>query len=314
MKHIFIMNPVAGSGTAEESLLPQIIDFAKTEELDYEIHRTLNKEEVGSYCRQRAEKGAPMRFYACGGDGTIRDVVNGIAGFENAELAVYPCGTGNDFVRNFTEHKNFLDIGKLVRGTPVSIDLIKTDKGYVANMANVGIDSEVVAEVAEMKKGIFKGSFAYLAGLVKVLSNMRSYRMVYEKDGEKKEEEFLLACVGNGSYCGGGFMSCPEALLDDGEMDICLVRPVKGLALMRLLAKYRMGTHLMDKDADRYIIYFRAKHFSLESLDPVRVSFDGELSKFTATEFEISPKALRFVVPEGSELVRKQATPDFPEG
>ncbi|MBO4861926.1 MAG: diacylglycerol kinase family lipid kinase, partial [Firmicutes bacterium] len=124
MKHIFILNPVAGNGYAEKNLLPRIIAFLKTTDLDYEIHRSLNKEEIGTYVKQRASVGDEVRFYAIGGDGTLCDVVNGAIGFKNAEVAVIPCGTGNDFVRNFTGRENFLDIGRQLSGKVVPIDVI----------------------------------------------------------------------------------------------------------------------------------------------------------------------------------------------
>lgn len=303
MKHIFIVNPAAGSADADSELTPRIQSYARKEGIDFEIHRTLNKQEIGSYCRQRASSGEPVRFYACGGDGTLNDVVNAVAGMENTEVAVYPCGTGNDFVRNFTHTENFLDLGKLIRGTAVPVDLIKYSGGYSVNMVNIGIDCDVVVEANEIKrKRGMSGSAAYIMGAVKVLPRGKTYRMSYTDDGELKEEEFFLGLVGNGRFCGGGFCSAPDARLNDGMMDVMLIRPVKGPKMLQMLLKYRNGTHMMDKAADKYIIYRRTDHFSLYPSETVNVSVDGEVLPFNGDEFTIARGAVKIVIPEGSDL------------
>ncbi len=302
MKHIFIVNPAAGSADADAELTPKIQSYARKAGIDFEIHRTLNKEEVGTYCRQRAEKG-DVRFYACGGDGTLCDVANAVAKMPNVEIAVYPCGTGNDFARNFTNPENLLDFGKLIAGKAVPVDLIRHSHGYSINMLNIGVDCDVVVEASELKrvKGL-SGSMSYIAGAVKVLSRGKTYRMSYEEDGELKEEEFFLAAIGNGRYCGGGFCSAPDASVSDGKMDILLIRPVRGLKMLQMLLKYRSGTHLQDKDADKYIIFKRTDYFKLYPSEPVNVSIDGEVMPFEGGEFVSEPGAVKIVVPEGSEL------------
>jgi len=304
MKHIFIVNPAAGSADADSELTPKIQSYARKEGIDFEIHRTLNKQEVGTYCRQRASGGEAVRFYACGGDGTLCDVVNAVAGMQNVEIAVYPCGTGNDFVRNFTEKKNFLDFGKLIEGTAVPVDLIRYGSGYCINMVNIGVDCDVVVRAAELKrKRGLGGSASYIAGALDILSKGKTYRMAYEEDGEMKEEEFFLAAIGNGRCCGGGFCSAPDAAVNDGEMDVLLIRPVHGLKMLQMLLKYRKGTHMTDRDADKYIIFKRTDHFKLYPAEPVNVSVDGEVSTFEGSEFSMVKGAVNIVIPKGSELL-----------
>lgn len=302
MKHIFILNPVAGNGYAEKNLLPQIIAYLKTTDLDYEIHRSLNKEEIGTYVRQRAAAGDAVRFYAIGGDGTLCDVVNGAIGFDNAEVAVVPCGTGNDFVRNFTGKENFLNIEKQLAGRVEAIDVIKTNDTYSINMLNIGADCEVVARAGQIKSK--SGSWSYIRGALEILPKGPRYRMAYtDADGEEKEEDILLVAIANGHFCGGGFKSSPKASLNDGNLDILLARPVKGLKLMKLLAKYRMGTHLDDPSAKDIITHIKTKSFKLRAIDKVSVSVDGEVSPFTEAEISVVPKAINFVIPEGSEML-----------
>ena len=304
MKHVFVVNPAAGNGAGLRDILPSIHKALTGFEEDYEIHRTLSEQETILYCRQKCAFEGRVRFYACGGDGTINNVFSGIVGHDNAELAIVPCGTGNDFVRNFTQKDIFLDIEKQIHGSVIPVDVLKWQGGYALNMFNIGVDCDVVAEAAAMKSDKLKGTAAYLAAAFKVLRKGKTYRMAYAvDDGEEQEAELMLAAIANGHFCGGGFQSCPAAKLDDGYMDVCVVRPVKGLKLPILLAKYRSGTHLMDRDADKYIEYIHCKKFRLRALEPVRISVDGEVLDFTDTEFEILPGALQLVIPEGSKPV-----------
>ena len=233
MKHIFLLNPAAGKGKGETFYKPQIVSYLKAQGLDYEIHRTLNKEEIGTYVKQRAAAGDPVRFYGLGGDGTICDIVNGAIGFPNAEVAALPCGTGNDFVRNFTNRDAFLDIPSLVNGKAVPIDVIKCNDFYSVNMLNIGADCEVVVRSASYKNT--SGSLSYLRGALSVLPKGPKYRMAYtDENGEEHEEDLLLVAIGNGHFCGGGFKSCPNACLQDGLMDVVIVKPVTGFLMMKL--------------------------------------------------------------------------------
>lgn len=304
MKHIFVVNPAAGNGAGLRVVLPAIHKALTGFEDDYEIHRTMSEQETILYCRQKCAFEGEVRFYACGGDGTINNVLTGIAGSPNAQLAVVPCGTGNDFVRNFTNKENFSDIEKQIAGSVFPIDVLKWQGGYALNMCNIGVDCDVVAEAASMKSDKLKGTAAYLAAAAKVLKRGKTYRFSYAIDGgEEKEGEFMLAAIANGNFCGGGFRSCPDAQLDDGYMDVCIVHPVRGIKLPVMLAKYRKGSHLKGRDAERYIEYIHCRSFRLRALEPVRISVDGEVLDFTESEFEILPGAIRLVLPQGSAFL-----------
>lgn len=301
MKHVFVVNPAAGHGAALNKILPAIHKALTGFEDDYEIHRTLSTNETILYCRQKCSFEGRVRFYACGGDGTLNNVLTGIAGAPNAELAVVPCGTGNDFVRNFTNPDNFLDIKKQIEGPSLPVDVIKFGDRYSLNMLNIGVDCDVVAKAAEIKSDKIKGTAAYLLAAAKILPQGKTYRMAYSIDGrETEEKELMLAAIANGHFCGGGFKSCPKASLSDGFMDICIVKPVKGLALPVLLAKYRAGTHVGSSMAEKYVEYIHCKTFNLKALEPVKISCDGEVSDFDEADFEILTSAVKLVIPEGS--------------
>lgn len=302
MKHIFVVNPAAGNGEAEKKILPKIRKVAEDLGIEYEAHITLSGEETSAYVSHRAEKGDEIRFYACGGDGTLNNVLNGLIGFQNAQLAYIPCGTGNDFARSFTGNEYFLDIKKQIEGNATYIDAIRFNDAYAINMFNIGVDCDVVVEVEKLKKVPFlKGSATYAVAAVQVLSRGKTYRMRLEfDDGAVVDEDLFLVAVGNGSYCGGGFNSSPYASLSDGMIDVCYIRPIKGLKLVSLLAKYRKGTHIDHPSAEPYVLHKKCKTLSLTTAEHMMVSTDGELMDFDSLNFEVIPNAIHFSIPKGS--------------
>ena len=305
MKHVFIVNPAAGKSKRKQEFAANLQNFLKNSDLDYEIHRTLNKSEVGSFVKMRAESGEHIRFYACGGDGTVCDVLNGLVGFENAELAFYPCGTGNDFARNFTHPENFLDFEKLTTAPAYPVDAIRFNDTYSMNMLNIGIDCDINIATQPYKEKF--GDFSYAVAAVKVLRKPTNYRMKYTIDGEEVEEDLLLCGVANGKYCGGGFASNPIAQIDDGLLDVDFVKPVPNLfTLGRLLLKYRAGTHVSAPDCAPYINYKKLKKFTLEAIsDNIHIAIDGETYDFKKAEIECVPNAVKLAIPEGSEILRE---------
>jgi diacylglycerol kinase family enzyme len=144
MKHCFVLNPVAGARNAEKVWLPRILAAVKEAGVEFEIHRTINVGDAAAHVRELCEKapGARQRFYACGGDGTLNEVVNGLYGFENVELASVPIGSGNDFVRNFgTKPLPFLDFSAQIAGTAAPVDVMRYEfAGNVGSGGNVGLD------------------------------------------------------------------------------------------------------------------------------------------------------------------------------
>ena len=114
MRHIFIVNPAAGKGRGFSRRLEEIKEFALRKGLDHKIYVTEGPGRATDFVASQCLEGGAVRFYACGGDGTLREVASGAAGCSGAEVAYYPCGTGNDFMRNFQEEKSFKKLDALV--------------------------------------------------------------------------------------------------------------------------------------------------------------------------------------------------------
>ncbi|MDR0884756.1 MAG: hypothetical protein LBN22_00065 [Clostridiales Family XIII bacterium] len=348
MKHIFILNPAAGSGKST-SILPNIISATKKHNIDYEIHRTLTSGDAHNFVLARlveAEKnGENLRFYACGGDGTVNEVLGGILGYQHdldvdttydareicIELAIVPVGSGNDFVRNFPDIDNWLDIDAQVLGSAKSIDALRyelLDKvappppeshsstakiatvGYALNMINMGFDAQVVAETAQIKGPIIKGTTAYIAGVMKVLTKMQMVEMTVFADGaevlfatksdrnsSQHSGTYLLAGAANGGYSGGGFKGLPMADVSDGFMDLLLVKDVTRKVFLSIVKKYHDGTHFDDPKLGSIIYHQSCKEAVFKPKEKMIVAIDGETVEVGAIKVGILPSVVRLSIP-----------------
>ena len=315
MEHIFIINPTAGQGKAEK-LIPKIEEAMEGLELTYSIYTTTAGGDAERFVKETCEKGEDVRFYVCGGDGSLHEAVNGAKGFSNAEIGLLPVGTGNDFVRNFGRQKDFMDISAQVNGESFYSDVIEINGRYAVNMANIGFDCDVVAKAAEWKKKpLIKGPFAYVMGimsmLVKPIGNWMSFRL---GDGTKLTGRFLLCTIANGRFCGGGFCSSPLATVEDGLMDVGIVSLMTRRKFIGILPKYKTGEYLDTKLAAQKVLYERMNRLEIAVPEPMHISIDGEISEFTYMKAEIVPKAFRFILPAGlPEMEEAEKEPETEE-
>ena len=149
MKHIFIINPAAGKKDSRQRVYTMAEALKKNHNLDVECMLTKSRGHATALTRAIAETGDYVRFYACGGDGTVNEIANGIAGFPNAAMTCIPIGTGNDFLKNFGKDAEplFLDAENLWNGDVTPLDLIDCNGKYCLTIACTGID----ARIAELK-------------------------------------------------------------------------------------------------------------------------------------------------------------------
>lgn len=223
MKHVFIVNPVSGKADASGTLVPQIITEAKRLGADYAIELTQYHRHAVELARAAAEEAnGPVRLYACGGDGTFGQVLEGAYPYPQAEVACVPCGSGNDFVRNYGAREDFLDLADLMQGSAVPIDLIETPFGVSAAICSAGLDAKVAYGIPRFRRlPLCGGSMAYNLSIVQCLCSRLSSRVRVELDGETFEEDCILTAICNGGWYGGGYQAAPEASLDDGLWTLC---------------------------------------------------------------------------------------------
>ena len=300
MKHVFIVNPHAGKGKAAPKFVPQIHAYFKAHpELSYEIYETREKRDGLTYTQQLAKTGEPIRFYACGGDGTLFEVINGAYQYENTQVACIPLGSGNDFARILGDRKALCDVAAQVEGTPRQFDLIRRDNQVAISQCSMGLDAEVCAKQATFKKlpGV-SGEMAYTLSSVHCLFHrLNSDFKILVDDKEVYNGPILFALCGNSRWYGGGYKGAPLARPDDGLLDFILMKRTVGrLKLLSLLPTYKKGEHLDNP----LTIFMRGKKMQVLSRDPRAVNVDGECQYVTESTFEILEKAVNFVIPTTS--------------
>jgi YegS/Rv2252/BmrU family lipid kinase len=301
MKHIFVLNPAAGKSKAERDVLPDIIEAAKAKGIDYSIHRTGNVGEATSFVKRTCEQntGEQFRFYAIGGDGTINEVAYGLLGEPNAELAVIPAGSGNDFVRNFGEAKNFYYWDAQFNGTVHPVDLIRINGRVCVNMINIGFDSHTAATQMTVKATTpFRGTASYVAAIAKVfLKNPCVDMKVTLDDGRVFDGEFTAFSIANGVFCGGGFQAAPKAYVDDGLMDVMMIRRLTRLRFASIVGKYHNGTHVDNPKYTEVVEYAKTRSMTIDIRSATPTCIDGEIIEDKELQIDCLPKAIRFVVP-----------------
>ncbi|MCQ2550839.1 MAG: hypothetical protein MJ146_01425 [Clostridia bacterium] len=305
MRNIFIINPCAGQGKNFGRLQEEIEKASKKTGMATELYYTKGVGDAESFTRQLAKSGEDIRFFACGGDGTLNEVVNGTFGFPNAKVGVVPIGTGNDFVRNFGKASNFMNIEKQLLGQTVKVDLIEYSNDektrYCANMINIGFDCNVVDKTAEMKKKpLVSGSGAYLLSVFAILAKKKGANLKVTVDGKVVHDgPNLLCAIANGSYCGGGVYSSPQAKTDDGLMDVNVVLDMPRTQFIKLFPYYKKGTHFGVEGIEKMVHAFPAKETVIEPLDGImKLCVDGEIEDIGTIKLRTLEKAFEFIVPK----------------
>ncbi len=320
MKTIFIVNPMAGQGGNTERVVDAIQDALKKTSQEGEIYLTKGVGDATAFVKEYCETQGPARFFACGGDGTLSEVLNGVIDWPEAEIGVIPMGTGNDFCRNFGEEYDFLSLDRQLMGESISCDVIryrtevggKLREGYGMNMFNIGFDCNVADMTAEMKKKpLVSGSMAYFLSIFGTLIQKKTSNLRIELDGEVVHNgKLLLTSVANGSYCGGGIKSNPLASVRDGLLNVNIIQNVSRLRFISLLPYYMKGTHLNLSGIDKVITAKGCKKMTLIPQDgKIRLCVDGEIIDGGKTEFEIVPGAVQFVLPTTETSMKNRKVP-----
>ncbi len=301
MKHLFIINPNAGKGKAFDVIMPKIKEAVAARNVDYKIYVSSSLQDTHDYCKNVCESGENVRFYACGGDGTIYDIVNAIYGYDNVEFAAIPLGSGNDFIRLFGTKEQFVDVGAQIDGTAIKIDAIKCGDRIAVNQCSMGFDAEVCSKQSDFKKiPWLTGETAYTASLIYCLKSKTSNRFtVTIDDGEPITDNFVFAFCGNSRFYGGGYQAAPYAVPDDGLLDFSIVRAMKISRLVTQIGNYKKGRHFKWPETT----YVRGKKMTVHSDLPASVNVDGECDLVTDSTFEIIPSAFSFVIPTTSSYI-----------
>ncbi|MBP1925696.1 YegS/Rv2252/BmrU family lipid kinase [Sedimentibacter acidaminivorans] len=308
MKHIFIINPIAGKGKYQHNIENNINNYFSDKDNDYEIYLTKYKGDAARFVIEKCEENFPCVFYSCGGDGTLHEVVNAACKYEHVHVGLIPCGTGNDFVRNFSNVINFENIELQIQGESVSLDLIKIRDEYAVSVCNIGFDADAAFNMHKFKKIPFiNGNSCYILSVLYCLMKSLGKNLHIEIDYEEKiSGRFLLCVVANGHSYGGGYKCAPLAKVNDGIIDVCLVETISRLKILELIKSYKEGTHLDKSNIQKYITYRKCKNVRIESNKPINLCIDGESYIYNDVNFDIVNNKFKFWVPKGTAVQRRK--------
>ena len=294
MHHIFIINPHAGKKKSTQLLEQKIRALGVSHEIIY----TKRPGDARRVARMAVETGEEVRLYACGGDGTLNEVVNGAAGFSSAAVTNVPIGTGNDFLKIFGKdaRQRFLDLPALAAGPQTAMDLIDCNGHLGIDIVCTGVD----ARIAEGKDRynalpLVGGIGAYiLSAVANVLMKGVGEPAAVDCGDLHYEGGITLVCVCSGRYYGGGFMPVGDNMPDDGQLEVLVVRKVSRLTFFRLIKDYGDGKYRNYPD----IIWYRRENYvTVRGERELTAVVDGEVLRSKELNIRLSDKKVNFFYP-----------------
>ena len=224
----------------------------------------------------------------------------GAAGFPNAAVTVLSGGSGNDFVRLFSEPEAFTRLERLLDPEEAVFDLIRCNDDYALNICSVGLDARIGTDVARYKRlPLLQGFRAYaVSTVVNVIRGIAEHYVV-EINGERIDGEQTFVCVCNGRYYGGGFNPVPEADPADGLLDVLLVKKVSRAQVPLVIGKYKNGRY---RELPKLIRHFRTDHLRILCDGPTPINLDGELRRAKDVEISVAKEKLRFFHPRDVKI------------
>lgn len=285
MKHIFIINTIAGRGKYTE-LLPNIEKTCKEENLEYEIRyitKDLNGKDIAL-----EYKNEENIIYSVGGDGTLTRILQGIVGTKN-KLGVIPSGSGNDTYRTI----------KMLPQVENLIDIAKINNTYFINVACTGLDAEVGNNIELLRATKIPTNQLYNASIIYTFIKYKFKKIKIKTSVKEIEDSYSILSICNGGYYGGGFNIAPKSQMTDGLLDIYYVEKMSKIKIIPLLLKLKKGKH----EGKRRIHKFRTNHVELDLEQEITFNVDGEKLADKHFVIDILPKAITMY--NNSEFVNK---------
>jgi diacylglycerol kinase (ATP) len=299
---VFVVNPASGNGAAERRW-PQVAERARTYGLDGEALFTERPGHAAELAERAATDGARL-IVVVGGDGTLNETVNGLLRSQRSdvELALVPCGTGDDFARSFrisSDVERALDVaaGSRTRTLDAGLAHFLGEGGvqaerYFVNFAGAGISGAIARRGAETSRRM-GARLAYFWATVAVFSRWRSVDMTVQVDDQQRRGHRHEVFVANGGYAAGGMWIAPKADPGDGWLETVLIGDFNKAEFIVTFPKIYRGRHVGHPKVE----ILRARNVSVEAERPLPVVLDGEQPGTTPARFEIVPGALRLRVP-----------------
>ncbi|GGP08006.1 diacylglycerol kinase [Oceanobacillus neutriphilus] len=287
-----IYNPTSGREAVKKEL-PNILE--KLEKAGYETsaHATTCEGDATAAAKTAVERGYEL-IVAAGGDGTINEIIHGMAEQEHRpKLAILPAGTTNDFARALSIPK---DIGKaadiILEGNSMKLDIGKVNEHYFINIAGGGKLTELTYDVPSKLKTMI-GQLAYYMKGIEMLPSLKAARVKIEYDDQVLEEDIMLFLISNTNSVGGFEKLAPDARLNDGYFDVLILKKTNLAEFIQIATLALRGEHLKSKN----IIYTQAKRIKVTNEEKMQLNIDGEYGGLLPGEFINLQEHIEFLVP-----------------
>ena len=266
-KHLtFIVHGARG----DRADLRQMVSWVRDRGHAVEVKITWNTGDAETLAARAADRGTDV-VIACGGDGTLNEVVNGLDG-RDIPLGVIPLGTANDFARQTgipEEADHAMDV--ILRRKPVRIDTASMNGRRFLNVSTGGVGAEATQQTPADAKAAL-GPLAYAITAVRMLAGSQTRQATFESDGFGLEVPFLAFAVGSARVTGGGTMMTPDASVTDGLLDLCVIEAMSRRDFARLSLSVKKGEHLGLPG----VHYAQLPWLKVTSPEPLSVNLDGE--------------------------------------
>jgi diacylglycerol kinase (ATP) len=297
---VFVVNPASGNGAAGRRW-PEMRERAAEHGLQGDALLTAAPGHAAELAERAANDGASL-IVVVGGDGTLNEVVNGLARSRPVEVALLPSGTGDDFARSFRipgDLEGALEIAG--KGAARTLDLGRARfvgpdgtemERYFANFAGAGISGAIARRGAETSRRL-GARLAYFWATVAVFSRWKIVEMTVQADDERREGRMNEVFVANGRYAAGGMRVAPDADTSDGLLETVLIGDFSKPEFVVTFPKIYRGTHV----AHRKVEVLRARRIAVDAAVSLPIVLDGEQPGTTPASFEVVASALRLRVP-----------------
>ncbi len=297
MRHLFIINPAAGRSGRVEELKKRIL--AAFPQGGCQVACTARAGDARRLAEEALQEAGPVRLYACGGDGTLNEVVNAAAGHDQAAVTNVPLGTGNDFLRIFgrKERGRFFDIAQLKDGPQTALDLMECNGLLGLDVVCAGVDARVAVGVHRFKGLPLVGKkLAYILSLVVEVCRGIARPMTVEMGSIRYSGPTAIFCACNGRHYGGGFCPVPEAMPDDGVLDMLLVGDLGLLKFARYVGKYASGRY---RECPEVVRDYHGQEARFSSEEELTVVVDGEVMRGRDFTLRLARQKVNFFYPAG---------------
>ncbi|MDF2866457.1 MAG: diacylglycerol kinase catalytic region [Clostridia bacterium] len=291
MEHIILVNPIAGRKKGEKYGI-RIQKLLEKNNITSSIHVSKYPEHLTKLAKEFSSRNK-CRFYSVGGDGTLNEIMQGTIGTDS-EIVVTACGTGNDFVRTVSKYKSMRKIitnSINLDSTPIDIMKLNNNK-YCINILSAGFDAMVGKNIDKFRwLPMISGTLKYNLSIIYTLFQNKNFRFKLRLNNKTIKKDFTLVAISNGKFYGGGVCPSPDAIVDDGLLDICEIDNTSLLTKIILLPKYKSCKHIGLKQ----IKMEKTNKISIVSNKQFPVNIDGEVFYTKKLKCEVLPKCIRIV-------------------